>query len=48
MPAERTNGIFARSAIQKVANAEASAVAVKIAPVSMPDAPKIIGLTAKI
>ena len=48
MPALKTKGIFARIAIKKVARALARAVAVKIAPVSIPDAPKIIGLTAKI
>ena len=48
MPALSTNGMFAKNAIKNVANAEASAVAVKIAPVSMPDAPRIIGLTARI
>ena len=47
MPALNTNGMFARNAIKNVAKADANAVAVKIAPVSMPDAPRIIGLTAK-
>ena len=39
---------MANSAIQKEPIADASAVAVKIAPVSIPVAPRMLGLTARI
>ena len=48
MPAERTKGRFANSAIQTDAIAEASAVAVNTAPRSMPQSPRMLGLTARI
>ena len=48
IPADSTNGRFARNAMQNDAIAEANAVAVKIAPESMPVAPRMLGLTARI
>ena len=47
MPAESANGRFASKAIAKQPMAEASAVAVKTAPPSMPVLPSRFGLTAR-
>ena len=46
-PADNANGIFENAAIAKQAIAEATAVAVRIAPASIPDALKIDGFRAK-
>ena len=48
IPAESTNGRFAKNAMQKDATADANAVAVKIAPASMPVVPRMLGFTARI
>ena len=48
MPAERTKGRFAKKAIQNDAIADARAVAVNMAPVSIPVLPRMLGLTARI
>ena len=48
MPAESAKGRFANSAIQNEARAEARAVAVNTEPPSIPAAPRIFGLTARI
>ena len=48
IPADRTNGRLATRPIMTDASADASAVAVKTAPESIPEADRIPGLTARI
>ena len=48
MPAERAKGRFANRAMHTQPIADTSAVAVKTAPLSIPDADRIPGLTARI
>ena len=47
-PADNAKGLFDNRAIAKQAIAEATAVAVKILPLSIPEALKIVGFKAKI
>ena len=47
-PADNANGVFEKAAIAKQAIADATAVAVRIAPGSIPDALKIDGFRARI
>ena len=46
-PADNANGLLEKAAIQKQATAEATAVAVKMAPASIPLALRIDGFNAR-